>query len=60
MEHTDTERLNWVLNYSPELDFEHRTGEYWAVWNDFYGNRNTMKGKSWRDCIDKILDQNSQ
>lgn len=54
MEHTDTERLDWVLNHSPDRDFTWQTGDYWIVWWD--EERKVVHGKSWRDCIDKVLD----
>jgi hypothetical protein len=56
VENKDTERLDWVLNHSPEWDHTWQTGEYWVIWFDGE-DRNVMSGKSLRECIDKILEK---
>jgi hypothetical protein len=57
-EFTDTERLKWLLNHSPDRDFEWRTNDYWIIWYDYskgYKQKVIARGKSWIECIDNAL-----
>lgn len=58
-EHTDTERLNWVIAHRPEFD-----DGYVRIWLGSCSSPSGMsgyhiaKGQTARDCIDQALDGN--
>ena len=55
---TDTQRLDFVLNYNLEMDFDWRTSKYWIVFHtDVNGvNRKVVVvSDSYRNAIDKAL-----
>lgn len=55
---TDTQRLNFILQFKPEMDHDWRSGDHWAVFHtDIDGvNRKVVAvGNSYHNVIDNAL-----
>lgn len=59
-EFTDTDRLNFMLSFQPDMDYDWKSGNHWLVFNTYVNDvrrKVVASADSYRNAIDNALNE---